>query len=123
MRHLYIISFGICFIFTAAAAKASEFVNGFEDIPLAKGLVQIENNDFSFGNEETSYIETQAAAMGKESFKDVINFYEATLPQLGWKTSVQTNSRLVFYRENEVLEIAKIQDLPLKISIILKNRN
>ena len=43
--------------FSFSNAIATEFVEGMEDVPLAEGLQQITNDDFSFGNEETRLVE------------------------------------------------------------------
>jgi len=125
MTRLYLTVF--TFIFTlsftfSSFAESSRFIAGFEDIPLMSGLKQSETDDFSFGNEETRYIEARLSAATKTSFDDVKKFYQDTLKQFGWKELKNENSQLVFYRENDQLEINRISRLPLKISIILKNR-
>ncbi len=103
-------------------AESSRFISGFEDIPLMRGLKQSETDDFSFGNEETRYIEARLSASSGTSFDDVKKFYKETLKQFGWKKLKDESNRLIFYRENDQLEISRISRLPLKISIILKNR-
>ena len=103
-------------------AAAKDFIAGFEDIPLVKGFRQIENDNFSFGNEETRYIETELKANGRRSFAEVKKFYLDSLKQLGWHPLKDSDSELHFYRENDVLEINKISKSPLRIRIILKNR-
>lgn len=102
---------------------ATSFINGFEDIPLMKGLTQISDNDISFGNEETRFIETQLQSSKNIKFNDIKNFYIKTLAQFGWNLKEKNESNVIFYRENDVLEINKIASNPLKISINIKNMN
>lgn len=114
-----------CFflITSSLTANSANFISGFEDIPLMSGLKQIEKNDFSFSNEETHYIEAHLVATRASSFSQITNFYTKALAQLGWKENNSTSDSVSFYRENDVLEIVKTSTSPLKISIILKNRN
>ena len=104
-------------------AKDLQFIEGFEDIPLIYNMKQILDNDISFNNEETGYIETNLIATKKISFDNFKLFYIETLPQLGWNLHTNTTNNLIFYRENNILEFLKLKDTPLKVSISLKNRN
>ena len=104
-------------------AKDLQFIEGFEDIPLIYNMKQILDNDISFNNEETGYIETNIIATKKISFDNFKLFYIETLPQLGWNLHTNTTNNLIFYRENNILEFLKLKDTPLKVSISLKNRN
>lgn len=122
MKRLFLYIFVFGFLTIAASAESKNFIAGFEDIPLMNGFRQIENDNFSFGNEETRYIETQIVADNKKNFTEVKKFYTESLKQLGWRESANTTSGIRFYRENDVLEINLISKFPLKIRIILKNR-
>ncbi len=110
-------------IFLSFNSFAMNFVSGFEDIPLMEGLKQIESDDVAFGNEETRYLEAQLVAVRKRTFQSIKDFYIKTLPQLGWTLKESSASFLRFYRETDILEINRISEKPLKISISLKNRN
>lgn len=111
------------FVFISSTfAESSRFIAGFEDIPLMKGLTQAEKENFSFGNEETRYIETRFTADETKSFDDVKVFYKETLRQFGWRIAKDTPNQLSLTRESDLLEINKTSHSPLKISIILKNR-
>ena len=124
MKQIYSIFLGLCLLATPQAfADSKSFLTGFEDIPMIKGFKQLENNNFSFGNEETRYVETQISASGKKEFSDVRDFYIKTLTQLGWNELNSSGSSLSFYRENDILEITKVSQSPLKVNIILKNKN
>lgn len=119
---IYLSSF-LFSVFLGFNSFAMDFVSGFEDIPLMEGLKQIESDDVAFGNEETRYLEAQLVAVRKKSFQNIKDFYIKTLPQLGWTLKESSVSFLRFYRETDILEINRISEKPLKISISLKNRN
>ncbi len=119
---IYLSSF-LLSVFLGFNSFAMDFVSGFEDIPLMEGLKQIESDDVAFGNEETRYLEAQLVAVRKKSFQNIKDFYIKTLPQLGWTLKESSVSFLRFYRETDILEINRISEKPLKISISLKNRN
>lgn len=104
-------------------AKDSSFIAGFEDIPIASNMIQNSDNDISFNNEETRYIETSLIAKKKTSFDSFKRFYIETLPHLGWKLHLNNKKSLIFYRENDILEFQKQSNTPLKVNITLKNRN
>lgn len=124
MKKIFIFTFSLLFsILLTFHSFAMDFVSGFEDIPLMDGLKQIESGDIAFGNEETRYVEAQLVAVRKKNFQKVKDFYIKTLPQLGWTLQESSASFLRFYREDDILEINRISENPLKISISLKNRN
>ncbi len=121
IKTLYIFTALCCL--TSYPSLASDFVSGFEDIPLMEGLKQIESDDVAFGNEETRYVEAQLVVVRKKTFQNVKDFYIKTLPQLGWVLQESSQTFLKFSRETDVLEISQISTSPLKISISLKNRS
>lgn len=120
MRLFYIV---FLFLFFPLSTNAEHFLVGFEDIPLMTGATQTENETFSFGNEEVRYVETYVVFPQNKTFFDVKKFYIETLKQLGWFEHTNNATSISFYRENDLLEILKLAETPLKISIILKNRN
>ena len=104
-------------------AKDIKFIAGFEDIPIAKYMTQNTDNDISFNNEETRYIETTLVAKQKQTFDEFKKFYTKTLPQLGWNLKLNSEKTLIFNRQNDILELQKLSNTPLKVSITLKNQN
>lgn len=122
MKKLGLFALSFCFLTATVSAEAKNFITGFEDIPLINGFKQIENDNFSFGNEETRYIETQIIAKNRKDFDEVKKFYQESLKQLGWHKLKDSASEVHFYRENDILEINRISKSPLRIRIILKNR-
>ena len=108
------------FVFNVAAA---DFIDGFEDIPLIEGFRQLDNQGFSFGNEESGYTEVILETKKNKTFGDVIRFYTEILPKLGWNLKSQGKTNLIFIRDNNTLEISRQKIKPLKISISLKSEN
>lgn len=103
-------------------AVAQEFIEGFDDIPVMSGLYQLQNDNISFGNEETRLVEAYLTGK-KVSFTDIAAFYTETLPQLGWNLVAKQNNKLLFEREDERLDIVCEQKSPLLIRITLKSKN
>ena len=103
------------------AAKA-DFVEGIEDIPLPEGLVQQHNDDISFGNTESRFVEAYFASR-KLSCNKVSDFYRNTLPQLGWKFIRAESKRLVFERDMESLQIVCERRSPLLLRITLTSKD
>ena len=67
------------------AARADDFVPGTEDVPLMPGLAPVVGSSLVFDKPEGRIIEAQAR--GAVSRSAVSAFYEASLPQLGWKAA------------------------------------
>lgn len=107
----------VCFNLQANAA----FVEGLEDIPLPEGLSQVENGNLSFGNEEIRLIEAYLTSP-ELMFKQVANFYEETLPQMGWQIKRQRKGKILFEREGETLEISKESSNPLIVRLTVKSK-
>jgi hypothetical protein len=85
-------------ILFAGPARAAEFVTGTEDVPLMPGLVA-QDGAVVFDKPEGRIVE--AEARGKLARGKVVEFYDSTLPQLGW-TMLGSES---WRREGEVLRI------------------
>ena len=105
----------------AFKVSAAEFVEGMEDIPLLTGLAQITKDDISFGNEETRLVEAYVTSK-KLKFSEVADFYEDSLPQLGWNYQGNRGNSLLFYREGENLEVVKESSNPLIVRLTLKTK-
>jgi hypothetical protein len=70
-------------VLAATAASAEEFVSGTEDLPLMTGLAIIPGSALVFDKPEGRIVEAQAR--GTLTRAKVEAFYDASLPQLGWK--------------------------------------
>lgn len=93
-------------VLIAGLAKADEavFVSGFEDLPLMPGLVEDSDQSMNFDTPSGRIIE--AVASGSVSESDVMAFYEATLPELGWRRVGEGR----FSREGEMLRLEFLED-------------
>ncbi len=84
----------------AAAQDAGiAFVSGIEDLPLMPGLAEVDETAMVFDTPGGRIVE--ALASGPVSRDQVVSFYAATLPQLGWSAAGET----LFRRESETLEL------------------
>ena len=80
-------------------ADDAGFVGGFDDLPLADGLVEIGGAGVVFDTPEGRIVERYAN--GNANAEAVADFYTATLPALGWRPLAP----LVFGRDAEALTI------------------
>lgn len=47
----------LCFWLAAADAGGAEFIDGLEDLPAMPGMSQLPNDNISFGNDESRFVE------------------------------------------------------------------
>lgn len=121
MKRFYLFILLFCLCSSLAMAKGAAFIDGMEDIPLMKGLIQKVEKTVSFGNEESRFVEAYLIS-SKVGFKKVETFYKESLPQLGWTYQGTTDGTVVFYRDSESLSIHKESSKPLKLRVTIKNR-
>lgn len=118
-KYIFLLVFYIMLL-SSSNTLADNFISGFEDIPLMTGLTQLDD-DISFGNEETRYIETNIRAAKNITFNQIKEYYITSLHHLGWRIKKESLETIIFVRENDILEIGIIKNTPLKIGISLKN--
>ena len=114
----------VCFLVMLVAAgnaRAAAFIEGLEDVPMLKSMVQVQKENVSFGNEEGRFIEAYLTS-SKVGFAKVEKFYIDTLPQMGWTYQGKRDNTLTFYRDGEVLDIVKESAKPLMVRITLKSK-
>ncbi len=80
-------------------AWADGFLSDYEDLPLAPGLKEMAGAGMSFDTPAGRIVESYAK--GVVPAADVLKFYAATLPQLGWSRQSDTTYR----RDDEVLKL------------------
>jgi hypothetical protein len=80
------------------------FVAGINDLPLMPGLIEIAGTSTVFDKPSGRIVE--AYATGKGSIADLVKFYVATLPQLGWHRT----GDLYFERDKEQLLLTPVED-------------
>ena len=103
---------------SVGAGQASGFLSVIEDLPLMKALIET-GDGVQFTTSQGRIAE--ATAQGVISRSKVLEFYEKTLPQLGW-TPISTGR---FAREGETLELrfeAKGEHLNVRFAIAPKNK-
>ncbi len=83
----------------AAPALAEGFLGVYEDLPLAPGLTEAAGAGVAFDSPSGRIVE--AYAHGPVKAAEVLKFYAATLPQLGWRRESDT----LYRREAEVLRL------------------
>lgn len=108
-------------------AASAAFIEGLEDFPIPKGLKQIENAELNFGNESIRLVEHYIRSDPlrhdvKINFSYVMDFYEKTLPQLGWKMVNKYSDGIVFERDGEIAEIKKESASPVIVCVTLKSK-
>ena len=93
-----------------APAIAQDFVPGFEDLPLMRGLAPIAESGHVFDSPAGRLVESHAS--GAVARADVVAFYRESLVALGWSEMGPGQ----FRRENEILRIeASGRDGDLKV--------
>ena len=83
----------------SAPASAQDFVPGFEDLPLMRGLAPIAGSGHVFDSPAGRLVESHAS--GTVSRAEVETFYRESLVALGWSETGPGQ----FRRENEILRI------------------
>ncbi len=93
----------LVFLLTVATAVAgaadTAFVSGIDDLPLMAGLVEEPGNAMVFDSPAGRIVETEAS--GPLTRAEVMAFYTATLPELGWRRQGEA----VFARQRETLTL------------------
>ncbi len=97
IRH-FVTAFALVLL-AAAPAWAEGFLSAYEDLPVAPGLTEVAGSGVSFDSPGGRIVE--AFAQGQVKAAEVLKFYAATLPQLGWTRETDT----LYRREAEVLRL------------------
>ena len=98
-------------------------MSGFEDLPLMDGLKQAEDASVSFDSPSGRIIEAYAQS-NTISKQKIADFYNKTLPQLGWsRISGKGKAASVSYtREGEMLTISIDDGTPASVRFELMTR-
>jgi hypothetical protein len=102
----------LCANASNAAPPGSEFVAGFDDLPLMPGLAQVADAGFVFDTPSGRIVESFAE--GRVSVDAIRGFYARTLPQLGWHQT----GRDRFEREDEVLDVEVTPERPAQGELV-----
>jgi hypothetical protein len=87
-------------------AQPFAYVPGTGDIPLMPGLAMVPNSGMVFEAPGGRLVE--AFARGQHTPSEVLAFYGATLPQMGWTAATPGS----FHREGETLDLEFIGQAP-----------
>jgi len=92
--------------FAPAKAEETAYLSGIEDVPLMEGLAEDTEAGVVFDKPSGRIVE--AVAAGKPSPEDVMKFYRATLPELGWKVGMilSGTDSIMFQRDQETLTLS-----------------
>lgn len=88
------------------AARATGYLDAVEDMPLMEGLTETGDGGIIFDKPDGRIVRT--VATGKVTGKAVYDFYNTTLPQLGWvrRSDLELiKGLMIFRREQERLDI------------------
>jgi hypothetical protein len=102
-RHL-LTAFALALLLGPGPARAEAFLSAYEDLPLPPGLAEAMGSGVSFDSPSGRIVEAYAHGAAKAA--EIVKFYAATLPQLGW---TRESDRL-YRRETEVLRLETTHD-------------
>lgn len=88
-------------VLAAAPAHAADFLKAIEDVPLVKGMTELDE-PVVFESDQGRVVRTSAE--GHIGATEIVSFYAASLPSLGWKPV--EGSAGAYERENERLNIS-----------------
>lgn len=94
-----------------ASPAAAQFVGGVDDLPLMPGLTAVPSGGVVFETPQGRIVEALATLDAGTTVSEVRAFYDATLPQLGWRV-VGTGE---YRREGEVLVLEFDAGPPLAV--------
>jgi hypothetical protein len=117
MRTLFSAFILLCFS-AGVPVSAGEFLSGFDDVPVMRGLNQVESKELVFDSPGGRIVEGYVA--GNVTRSAVQRFYWSTLPQLGWERTGEQE----FSREGERLRIGysgQDGDLTVRFTLTPKN--
>lgn len=97
---LFLMMFFLSVSLSAQAESNVAFFSSLEDVPIAPGISELQEQTVLYDKPEGRIIES-VASMNEVSQSSVLSFYHRTLPQMGWNKISGTR----FYRETEFLDI------------------
>ncbi len=101
LKYIFTVFFLFFALLNPVAPRAEQiFFSALQDVPIMSGLEELIDQTISFDKPEGRIIES-LAVMHDITQRQLLDFYELTLPQFGWGM-VDSN---LFFRKNEFLEI------------------
>jgi hypothetical protein len=87
-----------------AQSQSSQYFSMIQDLPLMPGLVELTDQAFVFDKPQGRILESAVLSQGP-SRTAIWQFYQASLPALGWQLSGTTETTMLFSRDDEFLQI------------------
>lgn len=106
-RLLALLGLAVLFAVRAQAADP-QYLVAVADLPLPPGLVEDVDAGVTFDKPEGRIVE--AVARGAVSQTDVVAFYRASLPGLGWRQLADSATGLRWQRGGEILSVDIVDD-------------
>lgn len=96
-----------------ARPAAAQYLSAAPDIPLAAGLQELSDGGLVFDKPQGRIVQIAALPDGSVAPRAIVDFYRASLPNLGWQSVAQdsTAQRLTFTRKGEILRLTFTADL------------
>jgi len=116
---LCLMPYALCLALFATRAHATDFVPGFEDIPLQVGVFAIVDDGIVYSVPDGKIIQTTVAS-DDVSRREFQRFYRDAMKQLGWKMTRDERKSQEFTRGEDVLTIEIIETDPLSARFELK---
>jgi hypothetical protein len=104
IRFLTIVMVAVMMLSAGVQAAEQRFFSNISDLPLMPGLYELPDAAVVFDKAEGRIVESAAAGEGL-SAAQLIDFYEKTLPQLGWEAVSATAGAATYRRGAETLQI------------------
>ncbi len=114
MSKIIILIFTLVILATNSQAKEN-FVPGISDLPVPANFYYLDDSSGIFNNAYGRFI--SANFRGKGEFETIHQFYQKTLPALGW----EAKEKFTYIRDEEILEIKirKINETEIQLNIQL----
>ena len=103
----------LCLALTSVASPvaARGFLSTIGDVPLADGLQELPDAGFVFDKPQGRIVQLTASHKAQVTQKTLMDFYQNSLPNLGWQLSDSGPALVTFSRRGEILRLTFTADL------------
>lgn len=91
------------------AQGQSGFFSQFDDVPLMVGLVELPDQSLMFDQPQGRIVEAVAVGAGLEA-SEIYEFYDQTLPQLGWRKEQGPGGAYIYVRAGEKMSLHAVRE-------------
>jgi len=92
-------------------AAARGYLSTIGDVPLADGLQELPDAGFVFDKPQGRIVQLTASHKADVTQKTLMDFYQNSLPNLGWQARKSGPGLLIFSRRGEILRLTFTADL------------